>query len=66
MAEYSAPMWDLEFVMRELARVDEVASYPDFEAFDAEMLELRLRPSRGPTCRPRRQDFRRIPIVRPA
>lgn len=39
MAEYSAPNWDLEFVMRELARIDEIASYPDFEAFDAEMLE---------------------------
>ncbi len=39
MAEYSAPLWDLEFNIRELAGIAEIADYPGFDAFDVDMLE---------------------------
>jgi alkylation response protein AidB-like acyl-CoA dehydrogenase len=38
MAEYSVPLWDIEFVLTELAAVGAIADYPDFADFDVSML----------------------------
>lgn len=39
MADYAAPLWDIEFILTELAEVARIADYHDFEEFDATMLE---------------------------
>ena len=38
MAEYSVPLWDIEFVLSELAAIGAIAEYPDFADFDVTML----------------------------
>ena len=39
MAEYSAPLWDLQFVLSAIAKSDEISAYPDFADIDPDMFE---------------------------
>ncbi len=39
MAEYSAPLWDLHFNLTELAKLEEIATYPAFCDTDPDMIE---------------------------
>ncbi|MGI9606696.1 MAG: acyl-CoA dehydrogenase [Acidimicrobiales bacterium] len=39
MADYRVPLWDIEFILRELADIDAIGAYPSFDAFDTEMME---------------------------
>jgi len=39
MADYSAPIWDIKFVLEELANIEDVGSYTDFDEFDIAMVE---------------------------
>lgn len=39
MAEYSAPIWDIQFILEELAQVDAIARFDDFEDFDDSLVE---------------------------
>lgn len=39
MAEYSAPLWDLQFVLDTVAKADEIADFPEFADVDPEMFE---------------------------
>ena len=39
MAEYSAPVWDIQFILQELANIEGIGSYADFEEFDIAMVE---------------------------
>lgn len=39
MADYSAPLWDIQFVLEELAGVENIAGYADFADFDSALVE---------------------------
>ena len=39
MADYSAPIWDIQFILEELAGVDGIAEYDDFTEFDSTLVE---------------------------
>ena len=39
MADYSAPLWDIRFILDEIADVATIGTYPDFADFDPEMVE---------------------------
>ena len=39
MAEYSAPLWDLQFTLNVIADVDSIATFPDFAEFDPDLVE---------------------------
>ncbi len=39
MADYSAPLWDIRFILEELADVKNISSFPDFAEFDPDMVE---------------------------
>ena len=39
MADYSAPLWDIQFILEELADIASVGDFPDFADFDAELVE---------------------------
>lgn len=39
MAEYSAPVWDIRFILDELADAETICSYPSFAGADHEMIE---------------------------
>ena len=39
MADYSAPIWDIQFILEELAGVKEIASYPGYAEFDPSLIE---------------------------
>ena len=39
MADYSAPLWDIRFILDELADIQAIAEYPDFGEFDVEIVE---------------------------
>jgi alkylation response protein AidB-like acyl-CoA dehydrogenase len=39
MADYSAPIWDIRFILDELSEIEEIGTYPDFSDFDSEMVE---------------------------
>lgn len=39
MADYSAPIWDIQFILEELALVDKIAEYDDFTEFDSSLVE---------------------------
>ncbi|RZV47724.1 MAG: acyl-CoA dehydrogenase [Acidimicrobiales bacterium] len=39
MADYEPPLWDMEFALDATARINEIAGYPGFDAFDPEMVE---------------------------
>jgi hypothetical protein len=39
MADYSAPVWDIKFVLEELANIEHVGSYNDFDEFDIAMVQ---------------------------
>ena len=45
MAEYSAPLWDLQFILNALAKSAEISTYPDFSEADPEMFEPLLEES---------------------
>ena len=42
MVDYSAPLWDIRFALSELADVDAISTYPDFENFDVDIVEPML------------------------
>jgi len=39
MAEYAAPIWDITFILQELAAVDQISSYSGFDDFDETVVE---------------------------
>lgn len=39
MADYSAPIWDIQFILEELAGIDGIAGYDDFADFDSTLVE---------------------------
>lgn len=39
MADYTPPLWDMEFALDATARIKEIAAYPGFDAFDYDMVE---------------------------
>lgn len=39
MADYSAPLWDIRFILDELADIEAISQYPDFGDFDVEIVE---------------------------
>ncbi len=39
MAEYKAPVWDIRFILDELASAGEIFEYPDYADADVEMIE---------------------------
>lgn len=39
MADYSAPIWDIQFNLEEVAGIDGIAGYPDFGDFDSALVE---------------------------
>ncbi|MFT7473094.1 MAG: alkylation response protein AidB-like acyl-CoA dehydrogenase [Verrucomicrobiales bacterium] len=39
MADYSAPIWDIRFILDELSGIEKIGTYPDFSDFDSEMVE---------------------------
>lgn len=39
MAEYKAPVWDIRFILDELANAGEIFSYPDYADADVDMVE---------------------------
>ncbi len=39
MADYNAPVWDLQFALETLADIGSIGDWPDFADFDAEMVE---------------------------
>ena len=39
MADYSAPLWDIRFILEELADIKNISTYPDFGEFDVEIVE---------------------------
>ncbi len=45
MAEYSAPLWDLQFILDAVAKSSEIATYPDFAEIDVDMFEPLLEES---------------------
>ena len=45
MAEYKAPLWDLQFILETVAKIDDISSYPDFAEVDTEMVEPLLEES---------------------
>ncbi len=45
MADYSAPLWDLQFILNAIAQADEIVQYPDFADVDIEMFEPLLEES---------------------
>ena len=45
MADYSVPLWEMQFVLEAVAKTDEIASYPDFAEVGVEMIEPLLEES---------------------
>ncbi len=39
MADYSAPIWDIQFILEELAQVDNIGEFDDFADFDSSLVE---------------------------
>lgn len=39
MADYSAPLWDMQFVLEELANIESIGEFPNFSDFDPDMVE---------------------------
>ena len=39
MADYAAPVWDIQFILDEIARASDIFDYPSFGDVDAELVE---------------------------